>query len=47
MLSEITECQKGQRADRYLIECEIGQGGMATVDLADDVKHQRTVALKV
>src|SRR6188474_1996953 len=34
-------------ADRYLIEREIGAGGMATVYLARDVKHNRSVALKV
>ena len=34
-------------ADRYAIEREIGQGGMATVYLARDVKHDREVALKV
>ncbi len=34
-------------ADRYLIERELGQGGMATVYLAQDVKHDRKVALKV
>ena len=32
---------------RYRIEREIGQGGMATVYLADDLKHRRPVALKV
>ena len=34
-------------ADRYRIERELGQGGMATVYLAHDVKHDRKVALKV
>ena len=33
--------------DRYTIEREIGRGGMATVFLARDVRHNRHVALKV
>jgi len=34
-------------ADRYTIEREIGRGGMATVYLARDLKHDRLVALKL
>jgi serine/threonine-protein kinase len=33
--------------DRYTIEREIGQGGMATVYLARDTKHGREVAIKI
>ena len=33
--------------DRYRIEREIGSGGMATVYLAQDLRHERSVALKV
>ncbi len=36
-----------QVADRYRIERELGQGGMATVYLADDLRHGRKVAVKV
>ena len=34
-------------ADRYTIERELGRGGMATVYLAEDLRHDRKVALKV
>ena len=34
-------------ADRYRMERELGQGGMATVYLAHDLKHDRRVAVKV
>ncbi len=34
-------------ADRYRIKAEVGTGGMATVYLADDVRHRRQVAIKV
>jgi eukaryotic-like serine/threonine-protein kinase len=34
-------------ADRYRIERELGASGMATVYLADDLKHRRKVAVKV
>jgi len=33
--------------DRYAIEREVGQGGTATVYLAEDLKHERRVAIKV
>ena len=32
---------------RYRIEAELGEGGMATVYLAENIKHERKVALKV
>ncbi|HKI95128.1 MAG TPA: protein kinase [Gemmatimonadales bacterium] len=34
-------------ADRYHLERELGSGGMATVYLAEDLKHHRRVAIKV
>ena len=34
-------------ADRYVIERELGAGGMAIVYLAEDIKHHRKVAVKV
>ena len=34
-------------AGRYAVERELGHGGMATVYLADDLKHHRPVAIKV
>ncbi len=38
---------KAALANRYAIEREIGAGGMATVYLAEDLKHERKVAVKV
>ncbi len=34
-------------ADRYRVERQVGKGGMATVFLAHDLRHERRVALKV
>ncbi len=46
-MTEITQRLTSAIADRYQIEKHIGQGGMATVYLAHDIKHDRKVALKV
>jgi serine/threonine-protein kinase len=47
-LSEDTaDLLKAALADRYRIERELGKGGMATVYLAEDLKHPRKVAVKV
>jgi serine/threonine protein kinase len=45
-VSEIIGKLKAALADRYVIERELGSGGMATVYLAHDIKHDRRVALK-
>jgi tRNA A-37 threonylcarbamoyl transferase component Bud32/TolB-like protein len=46
-LAELQDRLTSALADRYTIEREIGRGGMATVFLAADVKHERRVAVKV
>ncbi len=46
-MPEITSRLSTALADRYRIEREIGSGGMATVYLAKDLKHDRDVAVKV
>ena len=46
-MSELLEQVSSAVADRYRIESEIGRGGMATVFLAEDLKHHRQVAIKV
>ena len=44
---DITERLSSLLGDRYRIEKQVGEGGMATVYLARDIKHNRRVALKV
>ncbi len=46
-MTEITARLSTALADRYKIEGELGAGGMATVYLAEDLKHHRKVAVKV
>ena len=47
MSTDLLERLKSALADRYAVESEIGRGGMATVFLAQDLKHSRQVAIKV
>jgi hypothetical protein len=46
-MSDVATRLASALADRYRVEREIGAGGMATVYLAHDIKHDRDVALKV
>ncbi len=46
-MTEPLDRLKAALADRYALEREIGAGGMATVYLAQDLKHHRKVAVKV
>jgi hypothetical protein len=46
-MTDTTDRLAAALSDRYRIERELGAGGMATVYLAEDLKHQRQVAIKV
>ena len=46
-MATVTDQLNTALADRYRIEHELGQGGMALVYLATDLKHDRKVALKI
>jgi TolB-like protein/tRNA A-37 threonylcarbamoyl transferase component Bud32/Tfp pilus assembly protein PilF len=46
-VADVLDHLKAALGDRYTIERELGRGGMATVYLARDLKHQRHVAIKV
>ncbi len=46
-MTTVLERLSAALADRYVIEHELGAGGMATVYLAEDLKHDRKVAIKV
>ncbi|HEY6060352.1 MAG TPA: serine/threonine-protein kinase, partial [Gemmatimonadales bacterium] len=46
-MAELLDTLRNALADRYALERELGHGGMATVFLAQDLKHRRKVAIKV
>jgi eukaryotic-like serine/threonine-protein kinase len=46
-MTVVSERLSAALGDRYRFERELGTGGMATVYLAEDLKHQRKVAIKV
>ncbi len=46
-MPDLLDRLKTALSDRYAVQEEIGAGGMATVYLAEDLKHHRKVALKV
>src|SRR5215208_4591583 len=46
-MSDVAARLTNALADRYRVERELGAGGMATVYLAHDLKHDRDVAIKV
>jgi len=46
-MSTVQNRLQSSLAERYTIEHEVGRGGMATVYLAQDLRHHRPVALKV
>src|SRR5262245_29587963 len=46
-MTDVLERLREALAGRYTVERELGQGGMATVYLAMDLKHHRQVAIKV
>src|ERR687889_470216 len=46
-MSDIPRALSTALADRYVLEREVGAGGMATVYLARDLRHKRPVAVKV
>ena len=46
-MSDLLDSLREALADRYAVERELGRGGMATVFLAEDLKHHRSVAIKV
>ena len=46
-MSEVLETLNAALEGRYTLERELGRGGMATVYLAQDLRHDRPVAVRV
>ncbi|HEV8399662.1 MAG TPA: serine/threonine-protein kinase [Gemmatimonadales bacterium] len=46
-MAELIDKLREAVAERYAVQRELGRGGMATVFLAEDLKHRRSVAIKV
>jgi serine/threonine-protein kinase len=46
-MPDLLERLKSALADRYTVESQIGRGGMAVVFLAEDLRHERRVAIKI
>ena len=46
-MTDMFDRLKTALSNRYAIQEEVGAGGMATVYLAEDLKHRRKVAVKV
>jgi eukaryotic-like serine/threonine-protein kinase len=46
-VADLLDSLREALADRYAMQRELGRGGMATVFLAEDLKHHRPVAIKV
>jgi tetratricopeptide (TPR) repeat protein len=47
LMPDLETALRAKLAGRYALERELGHGGMATVYLAEDVRHRRQVAIKV